>query len=378
VKILILSPYPILPPLHGSRVRTARLAEGLARAGASVTLLCPWYPGQPRNGRVANAFDCQSHFLPTNVLPWALSWLAAPLALLSLQPPPRTRLDAFADHDVFQFEFCAHAPWMRAMPGGAKIVYSAHNVERDFCQHEAARYLLSRFSLERIERLERLAVRSSDLVVTCTDEDAARMRELYGDGAPAAVVPNGCDGALLDLDRDLFRAKSRAALGLAADDRAILFVGGDAWHNREAVTFLLTKVLPQLDGHARMLIVGRSGRARRRTADGRAHIAGFVADLRPYLAAADVAVNPVEGGSGSSVKLIEYLAAGLPVISTPAGVRGFRLPPAGVRIVPQDEFTRVLRDTRSGLTPDREGLAPLTWERLGRRLLDEYERLLGT
>jgi glycosyltransferase involved in cell wall biosynthesis len=35
-----------------------------------------------------------------------------------------------------------------------------------------------------------------------------------------------------------------------------------------------------------------------------------------------VATNPVVGGSGTNLKLVEYLAAGAPVVSTPHGARG--------------------------------------------------------
>ncbi|MBE9014313.1 glycosyltransferase, partial [Pseudanabaenaceae cyanobacterium LEGE 13415] len=36
----------------------------------------------------------------------------------------------------------------------------------------------------------------------------------------------------------------------------------------------------------------------------------------------DVALNPVTFGSGTNLKMLEYFAAGIPVISTPAGIRG--------------------------------------------------------
>ncbi|MGB9636627.1 MAG: hypothetical protein ACPL1Y_05205 [Thermoplasmata archaeon] len=39
--------------------------------------------------------------------------------------------------------------------------------------------------------------------------------------------------------------------------------------------------------------------------------------------AADMAVNPMPSGSGINTRMIEYFAYGLPVISTPIGVRGF-------------------------------------------------------
>jgi len=375
MRILILSPYPILPPIHGGRVRAAGLAEGLGRAGASVVLACPWYPGQPRNGRVANAFTCHSHFLAANFLPLTLEWLAAPLALLSLQPLPRRYLRSFADYDIVQFEFCAQARWMTRLSGRAKVVYSAHNVERDYCVNDTGRHLLRRTSLKRVEQLERLAVERSDLVVTCAEGDAGRLRELYGSPQRSVVVPNGCHTSLLQFDRALLRERSRAALGLGPDDRAILFLGGDASHNREAVAFLMSEVLPQLERSARLLVVGRSGGGGAHRTDRRARFFGFVEDLRPYFAAADVAVNPVDYGSGSSVKLLEYLAAGLPVVSTVVGSRGLRDVPAGVRIVPRSEFARALHGSLADLKPDRVALHQLTWEQLGRGLLQEYEIL---
>jgi len=374
VKILVVSPYPILPALHGSRVRTARLAAAMARANAQVALLCPWYPGQPRNGRIANAFTCRSHFRISNLLPITLPWLAAPLALLSFQPLSRRQARGLEEFDVVQFDFCAHARWMDLVPRHAKIVYSAHNVERDFCAGDAGSYLLSELSLRRIEHLESLAVARSDLVVACTDADVKRLETLYGAIARAIVVPNGCDRSLLDLDWPRLRASARAALGVAEGDRALLFIGGPAAHNREAVEFLLEGLLPQLDRRSRLLIVGQCSRGASVVANGRARLFGYVDDLRPFLAAADVALNPVDRGSGSSVKLLDYLAAGVPVVSTRVGVRGFGAPPAGVQVAERPEFADALR-LPLDVTPDRGALDALTWDHLGGALVREYERI---
>ena len=44
-----------------------------------------------------------------------------------------------------------------------------------------------------------------------------------------------------------------------------------------------------------------------------------------WLRLADIALNPMRIGSGSNLKLAEYLAAGIPVVSTPVGARGYRL-----------------------------------------------------
>jgi glycosyltransferase involved in cell wall biosynthesis len=381
MKVLVISPYPLLPPIHGGRVRTAGLASGLARAGATVAVLCPWYPDQPRAAELEDRLSIHSHFLPSNVLPVALSRSSAsPLALISLQPRsrwgPRRHLAEFTDFDVFQLEFCANARWTELLSPTGKVVYSAHNVERDFFQADGDGTSLGRWSLRRLESLERLAVRSSHLVLTCSDQDAARLDQLYGGSARTAVVPNGCDPSLLRLDRDALREPARAEFGFGPDERVLLFVGGDALHNREAVDFLVREVLPRLDRRTRLLTVGKCGRRERHQRDARIISLGFVPDLAFPLAAADVALNPVRAGTGSNVKLADYLAAGLPIVSTPAGIRGFENLAGEVRVAPREQFVDALRDPLEAPARDQPALESLTWDAIGRELLDEYTRLV--
>jgi glycosyltransferase involved in cell wall biosynthesis len=45
------------------------------------------------------------------------------------------------------------------------------------------------------------------------------------------------------------------------------------------------------------------------------------------LSMADAALNPMTGGSGTNLKMLEYFAAGVPVISTPFGARGLACRP---------------------------------------------------
>jgi hypothetical protein len=72
-----------------------------------------------------------------------------------------------------------------------------------------------------------------------------------------------------------------------------------------------------------ILVVGSvSSRAFRQ---GTLIVTGPVPEVVPYFAAADAGLNLVTRGSGSNVKLFEYLAAKLPVISTVFGVRGTQL-----------------------------------------------------
>jgi glycosyltransferase involved in cell wall biosynthesis len=303
------------------------------------------------------------------------------LVTLSFEPSwtgwPR-RLRRFADYDVMQFEFCAHAAWMSRTPGGPRVVYSAHNVEADYTRAQTGRRLgLNRFT-HRVESLERKAVAASDVVLACTVRDADRLRELYAPRGEVVTVPNGFDGSLLDFDRDRIRASARAQFGLAEGDLALLFVGGRAPHNIDAVRFLCRDVLPRLGRRAHLLLGGDCGDAVAGGPTGRIHRLGFVRDLGPVWAAADVAVNPVAFGSGSSLKLLEYLAVGLPVVTTAFGLRGFEELRAATTLAARQGFVDAITGLPTAIPDVRAALTPFTWTTIGRRLGEVYGRLTRT
>jgi Glycosyl transferases group 1 len=56
-------------------------------------------------------------------------------------------------------------------------------------------------------------------------------------------------------------------------------------------------------------------------------VTGRVAQIEPYFAAADFAINPMFSGAGTNVKMADFIAARLPILSTEFGARGFNLAP---------------------------------------------------
>jgi len=379
VRVLVISPFPVLPPVHGGRVRTLSLARGLARAGARVDILAPWIAGAARLAALEPGLRLHTHRLVGNLLPRLVPKSVAPaLALLSLQPRafgPRRWLARFADCNVIQLEFCAHSGWLPLRPAHTAVVYSAHNVESEYHRADPEPQLFRRPALQRIQRLEQAAVTSADLVVACSDNDAGMMTRIYGAPRALAIIANGFDADLLTFRRAELRSAARAAFGFAPDDRVILFVGGDAAHNRDAVAFLARDVLPVLGPRARLLVVGRSGVALP-PAHPRIRQLGFVPDLRSCFAAADVAVNPVDFGSGTNIKLGEYVAAGVPAISTPTGLRGVPHLARVVRSAARAEFVEALRAPWPEPLGNRAALlAAWTWDALGRTLAVRYGAL---
>jgi len=375
VRILSILPFPALPLTHGGRVRAVELALGMARAGGHVDLACPWHPGIPRRGCQHEAVTIRPFVFAANLLPKLLGdRLVPPLFQLSLQPytvGPRRLLAQTRLYDVVEFHFCAYAAWMKRAAAYTRVVYAAHNVELDYALQAAGSRRGSAFT-RRIAALERRAVQDSHLVVTCTEADGVRLAELYGEIGRFEVVSNGFDAAELWEADPPHGHEVREELGLARDELVLLFVGGRGAQNRRAVEFLEHELLPKVHRPARLLVVGQCTRPRR---EGRVLALGFVDSLVPLFAAADVAVNPIQSGSGSNIKLAEYLAAGLPVVTTPVGLRGYEAFADIVTVAPLDEFAEAVQSAR-GLDGRRPEVAELTWTALGGRLYDIYEQLV--
>jgi len=101
-----------------------------------------------------------------------------------------------------------------------------------------------------------------------------------------------------------------------------------SWHgpNLEAAERVLA-VAPAFD-HVIFVIVGSAGlyfrNDRTRTIPENVKLVGPVDEKEKtvLLAAADVALNPMTSGSGSNLKMLDYFAAGVPVLSTEFGARG--------------------------------------------------------
>src|SRR5262249_14036157 len=105
----------------------------------------------------------------------------------------------------------------------------------------------------------------------------------------------------------------------------LLFMGGMDWYpNRDAMSWFLDEIWPVLSQAVpslRVTVVGRSeGMAAR--ADERVLFTGVVPDVRPYLHRAVAFIFPMTEGCGTRLKIVEALAAGLPVISTRLGWEG--------------------------------------------------------
>jgi glycosyltransferase involved in cell wall biosynthesis len=111
---------------------------------------------------------------------------------------------------------------------------------------------------------------------------------------------------------------------------ALLFVGNLTYEpNVEAAVLLARDVLPRVrergSPDARVDLIGAfdpAGPVAGLGALAGVHVHGFVRDLAPAYARADVVVVPLGRASGTRIKVLEAFAYGVPVVSTVAGIAG--------------------------------------------------------
>lgn len=258
------------------------------------------------------------------------------------------------DADVVVFSHPWVYPLIRARlrPDRQLIVYDAQNVEGLLrcCLFDDQSGPGSRI-VRRVIETELSLCRAAHLVLACSGEDARLFHDLYG--VPferIRVVPNG---AFADRTKPASPEERREAKrGLDLEGRTTaLFTGSDYRPNREAAEFIVSdlalrvpKVLFVIAGG-----VGANPRALGLAGGGPPNVrvtGGLDRDrLNLWLAASDLAVNPVTWGSGSNIKMFEFLAAGLPVVTTEAGARGVEpLAEEAVRIRTRSRMARAVRD----------------------------------
>lgn len=116
-----------------------------------------------------------------------------------------------------------------------------------------------------------------------------------------------------------------------AAGRDIIIVASDNYGNYASLRWFLTEVVP-LAGDARVAIYGNidGGVKRRDAALYEAHRAlfkGRVADIGAVYARAGCILLPTTEGHGLSIKAVEALSSGAPLVATPLAFRGMQIDP---------------------------------------------------
>jgi glycosyltransferase involved in cell wall biosynthesis len=244
------------------------------------------------------------------------------------------------------FEHCYMAPLidvLNRVRQDLPIIYSAHNVEAvhraHMLRHHPVGAILSRF----IAELEFKLIGQSELVVACTEKDEQYF-SLYG--VETVFVPNGCVvPKRAVLDRAVARLTDKSQRRDESEAIRVGFLASAHDPNVVAANFIAKTVAPCFP-EVTFELVGTVCQAVDVVIPDNVHRLGVVDEAGKIEALASwaVALNPVNAGGGSSLKLSDYLAHGLPTINTPVGARGFPIMEleAGV-VIALEHFPSTLR-----------------------------------
>jgi glycosyltransferase involved in cell wall biosynthesis len=368
-KVLFLSGLQVYPPQSGGHLRSFALANALAHHGFDVFVYS--LVGRKNDYRSLRPSSTQTwpegieEYVDRRALGFLVQYASYALALppvwltgyfravaaspgeILLPALLRAKL-SWCDIVVADFPF-VHPVFAAPSARGRRRVLSTHNVEHHMYDDE--RRWQHRWTRGLVRKIEIDAARACDVLVSCCTSDK-EFFEAHARVPQSVLVPNGTDVRRF-VGMETHREHTRKALGITDDVKVFLFTASKWGPNREAFDYLLdfaARNREQLvEQGVHVLVVGNVTTPTRRaglTATGKVDV------VEPYFAAADAALNPIVTGAGTNVKMGEYIAARLPIVTTPFGARGFRI-----------------EDGRTGIVFERDALGSAL-SRM-RRLFDE-------
>ncbi len=263
------------------------------------------------------------------------------------------------------------------------IILDAHNVEvhRFLSGIETESFLIKwvgRILAIKIKKLEIDLIKKVTTILTCSQVD----KNYFANYFPAKniiVVPNGID----------YNYFSSIPVG---KKNTILFMGllsygpnndGLRYYFNEIHSLVKEKIID-----VQITIIGKNPPAwltKKAEFDSSINVKGFVKDIRDDIGQAKVCICPLRYGSGTRLKVLEYMASGKPVVSTSKGAEGINLVD-GVNILYADEpkifaekIIRALTDSNFAKTIGGNGRKIVeknySWDKITKELSTVYNQL---
>jgi glycosyltransferase involved in cell wall biosynthesis len=371
MKVLVVLTQPPLPEGGANSRCAVGLLRGLLAHGVDVRAIAArqWFapPGEPPDDLPVEVFD-----VPSEPPGWRARFLRVrqPRGELARGEFGLRVRERATDADIVHLEETETA-WCDVAVSTPSLVHIHYLVRRDRSLRRAwTREFRDTVELDLAERAamrrHRHLVASSPLVAAELRRRAAHAEVVH---APLSLDPRYYDQAPLD----------QPVAGL---------IGQGRWPpTRAAMLRLLTRVWPLVlreHSGARLLVAGRGLEfLRTRELGPGVELIGEVPSGADFIRSLAILLFPLPRGSGMKVKTLEAIAAGVPVVTTPAGAEGIDAG-EGIIVAEDDETlagaaARLLTDAaerrRRGAAARVSFLGRYSPEPATRPLVDLYERI---
>jgi sugar transferase (PEP-CTERM/EpsH1 system associated) len=203
------------------------------------------------------------------------------------------------------------------------IVLFTHNVEAEVWERQyrvsknPLRKLTFWLECRRLTRVERYYAERAARVLAVSDSNRRFFGRYVGGAENLILMPTG-------VDTDYFRPTPESP-----EPRTLVFTGSMDWvPNHDAMNYFYREILPLIraqEPDVETWMVGRNPTlALRRLVenDPKVHVTGRVDDVRPFMNRSSIYVLPMRTGSGTRLKVLEAMASGRAIVSTPIGAEG--------------------------------------------------------
>lgn len=339
LKVTVIDMQPIDPPVGGGRIRLLGLYGGFDAEKFTVTYVGSYdWPGEKyRDHQLTKCLReidvplSDTHFQAHNELAKKIGKscidVSFPLLGHLSEAYISTCIKHAKDADVVVFSH----PWLYKLINPILdrkrqlIVYDSQNHEgmlRCKIYGDKIDNDIKSLCLSVIEN-EYKACIGSDAILTCSVDDSSNFAKFYAiDNSKLVLMPNGVFASKVHPCKDLnFKKEIKKKLKLPA--KVCCFVGSNYEPNIEAVKLIIEAA--SLDSSICFVIIGGvSGTFDSKAIPNNVLLVGFVSEevKQLYLWGSDIAVNPMMSGSGTNVKMFDFMAAGLPIVTTEVGARG--------------------------------------------------------
>lgn len=333
-KLLVVSTFPIFPPRHGGQSRIFHFYRALAPEFQTVIISldghgAPAFDGEIAPGvreiRIPISAEHQRRDqkmqnevgTPVTDVMMPKLWRLTPAIESTLKREAATACAAVASHPYLY-------PALQDL--GLPIWYEAHNMEFLLKKSLFETRPHGQELIDATFEVERASAQAAQLILCSAPGDAQELVRHFGVN-PIKIVdaPNGTDALRIAFTGPAERLALKQRMGLANTPMAF-FMGSGHWPNIEAVKriFEFATALPDV----LFAVVGSVCYAfDPKLMPSNILFIGEVDDITRNLClqACDVALNPMEHGSGTNLKMLDFFSAGLPVITTDRGSRGLQL-----------------------------------------------------
>lgn len=320
--------------MTGAKLREYYLAKGLGERGGLVHLFFAG-AGDPAQGadaafpRKAVAVPAPRRYTPAKIARGIFGRWPLPVVNYTSEEMRAALAAALAAErfDLAHIDSIHMAAYASMLPRGLPVVYDWHNIESELMRRYGARagFLRSAYAAataRRLAALERRILRAAFGHIVCSERERDELRRVAPE-ARIAVVENGVDTRYFQPgggERGRWRVVFVGSMNYHANVEAAVWFAHAVWPAvRERFPGWTLTVVGSDPAPAVLALRGEKS----------VEVTGSVPDVRPYYREAVAAVAPLHTGGGTRLKILEAMAAGAPVVSTPLGAEGLAVAPGG-------------------------------------------------